>query len=111
MWSTTPEMAEWLLRLEEPRFVDAVNSAFFGTEDYDKNVFNKMLGMFPVPLPAATAAGFPPAPTPPYVVELVENKRGAFPLRASQASEYVRRRLAILGFVILQPKTRESGAR
>lgn len=98
VWSTTPEHAKQLVSLEEDRFVDAVNNAFW--EDLDRNPLvdqatriSYMLASFVQPW---TKVGFG-TQSPPSVSGVEEGSRAMFPYGFGHAMEYVRPRLALIG--------------
>ncbi|KAJ7390808.1 Putative ubiquinone biosynthesis monooxygenase [Desmophyllum pertusum] len=98
VWSTTPEHAKELVSMEEDRFVDAVNNAFW--EDFDRNPLvdqatrmSYLLASFIQPW-TNVASG---TQSPPSVSSVEEGSRAMFPYGFGHATEYVRPRLALIG--------------
>ncbi|KAG8013409.1 Ubiquinone biosynthesis monooxygenase COQ6, partial [Nibea albiflora] len=69
VWSTSHQLAEELLELDEESFVDAINSAFVSS----------------------------PRQLPPSVAGIGPKSRVMFPLGMGHASEYIRHRVALIG--------------
>lgn len=96
VWSTTPEHAKQLVSMEEDRFVDAVNNAFW--EDLERNPLVDQATRISYLLssviqPWTTSV----TQSPPSVSAVEEGSRAMFPFGFSHATEYVRPRLALIG--------------
>jgi len=98
VWSTIPEHAKQLVSMEEDRFVDAINNAFW--EDFERNPFvdqatrmSYLLASVIQPWTNLTSG----IQSPPSVSAVEEGSRAMFPYGFGHATEYVRPRLALLG--------------
>lgn len=96
VWSTSPEQAAELLKMDEETFVDAVNSAFWSSEHHSEFISsaNSVLrSVISLLRPSGTSA----RQLPPSVSGVGEKSRAAFPLGLGHATEYVRQRVALIG--------------
>lgn len=98
VWSTTPDHAKNLVSMEEDRFIDAINNAFW--EDFDRHPLvdqatrlSYVLASFIQPW---TNVG-PGTQSPPSISGVEEGSRAVFPYGFGHATEYVRPRLALIG--------------
>lgn len=96
VWSTSPEHAKQLVSMEEDRFVDAVNNAFW--EDFERHPFvdqatrlSHLLASVVQPWTTSVTQ------SPPSVSRVEERSRAMFPYGFGHATEYVRPRLALIG--------------
>ncbi|CAI9567203.1 unnamed protein product [Staurois parvus] len=96
VWSTSPEHAAELLKMDDETFVDAVNSAFESSEHHSEFISsaNSMLRSV---LSLLMPSGTPARQLPPSVSGVGEKSRAAFPLGLGHATEYVRQRVALIG--------------
>lgn len=96
VWSTSHQLAEELLSLDEESFVDAVNSAFWNNENQSELV-ERAGSMFRSALSAVMPSAGSPRQLPPSVAGIGTKSRVMFPLGVGHASEYVRHRAALIG--------------
>ncbi|KAF7201877.1 ubiquinone biosynthesis monooxygenase COQ6, mitochondrial [Nothobranchius furzeri] len=96
VWSTSPELAEELLELEEESFVDAVNSAFWNNENHS-DLIETASSLFRGALSTMTPSAGSPRQLPPSVAGIGPKSRVMFPLGMGHASEYIRQRVALIG--------------
>ncbi|KAM8833976.1 ubiquinone biosynthesis monooxygenase COQ6, mitochondrial [Synchiropus picturatus] len=96
VWSTSHQLAEELLELDEESFVDAVNSAFWSNDNQSElteTAGTLLRGALSAILPSAGS----PRQLPPSVAAIGPKSRVMFPLGLGHASEYVRHRVALIG--------------
>uniref|UniRef100_A0A672FNU5 Ubiquinone biosynthesis monooxygenase COQ6, mitochondrial n=1 Tax=Salarias fasciatus TaxID=181472 RepID=A0A672FNU5_SALFA len=96
VWSTSHQRAEELLELDEESFVDAINSAFWKTDNQTQLV-QTAGSMFRGALSAIMPSSGSPRQLPPSVSGIGPKSRVMFPLGMGHASEYVRHRVALIG--------------
>lgn len=96
VWSTSHQLAEELLQLDEESFVDAVNSAFWSNENQSELV-ETAGSMFRSALSALMPSAGSPRQLPPSVAAIGPKSRVMFPLGMGHASEYIRHRVALIG--------------
>lgn len=96
VWSTSHQLAEELLQLDEESFVDAVNSAFWSNENQSELV-ETAGSMFRTALSALMPSAGSPRQLPPSVAAIGPKTRVMFPLGMGHASEYIRHRAALIG--------------
>lgn len=96
VWSTSHQLAEELLQLDEESFVDAVNSAFWSNENQSELV-ETAGSMFRTALSALMPSAGSPRQLPPSVAAIGPKTRVMFPLGMGHASEYIRHRVALIG--------------
>lgn len=96
VWSTSHQLAEELLQLDEESFVDAVNSAFWSNENQSELV-ETAGSMFRSALSALMPSAGSPRQLPPSVAAIGPKTRVMFPLGTGHASEYIRHRVALIG--------------
>lgn len=96
VWSTSHQLAEELLQLDEESFVDAVNSAFWSNENQSELV-ETAGSMFRTALSALIPSAGSPRQLPPSVAAIGPKTRVMFPLGMGHASEYIRHRVALIG--------------
>ncbi|XP_073247975.1 ubiquinone biosynthesis monooxygenase COQ6, mitochondrial-like isoform X1 [Porites lutea] len=96
VWSTSAEHAKQLVSMEEDRFVDAVNNAFW--EDFERHPLvdqatrlSHLLASVVQPWTTSVTQ------SPPSVSGVEERSRAMFPYGFGHATEYVRPRLALIG--------------
>lgn len=90
VWSTTPSRADQLAAISEDQFLKELRRGLTGQIDTGFN-WTRYLPIFPM---ASSQIGPKPPP-----IERVVGKRATFPLRMTHASEYVRPRLALIGWI------------
>ncbi|KAL6105704.1 coq6 [Pungitius sinensis] len=96
VWSTSHQQAQELLELDEERFVDAINSAFWSNENQSE--FIETAGsLFRSTLSAIMPSAGSPRQLPPSVAGIGPKSRVKFPLGIGHASEYIRHRVALIG--------------
>ncbi|KAL3873135.1 hypothetical protein ACJMK2_036289 [Sinanodonta woodiana] len=96
IWTTTPENAKYLLQVEEERFVDAVNDAFW--HDRDMNSVAVNVGNFLTNISNNLMQGDTSTrQLPPTVTGIQAGSRASFPLGLTHSSNYVRSRVALIG--------------
>ncbi|XP_068110463.1 ubiquinone biosynthesis monooxygenase COQ6, mitochondrial isoform X2 [Hyperolius riggenbachi] len=96
VWSTSPEHANELLKMDPESFVDAVNSAFWSSEhhsDFISTAGSVLRSAMSFLMPS----GSPIRQLPPSVSGVAERSRAAFPLGLGHATEYVRQRVVLIG--------------
>ncbi|XP_068682933.1 ubiquinone biosynthesis monooxygenase COQ6, mitochondrial-like isoform X1 [Montipora foliosa] len=98
VWSTNLEHAKQLISMEQDRFVDAVNNAFW--EDCERNPLvdqvMRITHVFATVIqPWTNVASV--SQSPPSVSAVAEESRAMFPYGFGHATEYVRPRLALIG--------------
>lgn len=96
VWSTSHQLAEELLQLDEESFVDAVNSAFWSNEN-QSDLVETAGSMFRTALSALMPSAGSPRQLPPSVAAIGPKTRVMFPLGMGHASEYIRHRVALIG--------------
>ncbi|XP_037551326.1 ubiquinone biosynthesis monooxygenase COQ6, mitochondrial isoform X2 [Nematolebias whitei] len=96
VWSTTPQLAEELLELDEESFVDAINSAFWSNENHS-DLIETAGSLFRGALSAIMPSAGSPRQLPPSVAGIGPKSRVMFPLGMGHASEYIRHRVALIG--------------
>lgn len=96
VWSTSPEHAAELLKMDEETFVDAVNSAFWSSE-YHSEFISSANSVLRSVVSLLMPSGTPARQLPPSVSGVGEKSRTAFPLGLGHATEYVRQRVALIG--------------
>lgn len=96
VWSTSHQLAEELLQLDEESFVDAVNSAFWSNEN-QSDLVETAGAMFRTALSALMPSAGSPRQLPPSVAAIGPKTRVMFPLGMGHASEYIRHRVALIG--------------
>ncbi|KAM5129711.1 ubiquinone biosynthesis monooxygenase COQ6, mitochondrial [Mantella aurantiaca] len=96
VWSTSPDHAADLLKMDDETFVDSVNSAFWSSEHHSDFISSASLALrslFSLLMPSGSSA----RQLPPSVSGVGEKSRAAFPLGLGHATEYVRQRVALIG--------------
>ncbi|KAM9294213.1 ubiquinone biosynthesis monooxygenase COQ6, mitochondrial [Gastrophryne carolinensis] len=96
VWSTSPEQADELLKMDTENFVDSVNSAFWSTEHHSEfiSTANSLLhSAVSLLMPSGTSV----RQLPPSVSGVCDKSRAAFPLGLAHTTEYVRHRVALIG--------------
>lgn len=93
VWSTTPEQAKELVKMEAQQFKDALNDAYFKHFKQDDLVKTALQGVEAI-LGKTVGGG---AQYPPRVTEVIDKSRAAFPLGFGHVSQYVTRGTAIIG--------------
>lgn len=96
VWSTSHQLAEELLQLDEESFVDAINSAFWSNENQSE-LIETAGSMFRGALSAIMPSAGSPRQLPPSVAGIGPKTRVMFPLGMGHASEYIRHRVALIG--------------
>uniref|UniRef100_A0A669DJ36 Ubiquinone biosynthesis monooxygenase COQ6, mitochondrial n=1 Tax=Oreochromis niloticus TaxID=8128 RepID=A0A669DJ36_ORENI len=96
VWSTSHSLAEELLALDEERFVDAINSAFWSNEN-QSDLIETAGSLFRGALSALMPSAGSPRQLPPSVAGIGPKSRVMFPLGMGHASEYIRHRVALIG--------------
>ncbi|XP_039459698.1 ubiquinone biosynthesis monooxygenase COQ6, mitochondrial isoform X2 [Oreochromis aureus] len=96
VWSTSHSLAEELLALDEERFVDAINSAFWSNEN-QSDLIETAGSLFRGALSAIMPSAGSPRQLPPSVAGIGPKSRVMFPLGMGHASEYIRHRVALIG--------------
>uniref|UniRef100_A0A7N6FEC0 Ubiquinone biosynthesis monooxygenase COQ6, mitochondrial n=1 Tax=Anabas testudineus TaxID=64144 RepID=A0A7N6FEC0_ANATE len=96
VWSTSHQLAEELLELDEERFVDAINSAFWNNENQSE-LIETAGSMFRGALSLIMPSAGSPRQLPPSVAGIGPKSRVMFPLGMGHASEYIRQRVALIG--------------
>ncbi|KAM4542018.1 ubiquinone biosynthesis monooxygenase COQ6, mitochondrial [Odontesthes bonariensis] len=96
VWSTSHQLAEELLELDEESFVDAINSAFWSNEKQSELV-ETAGSLFRGALSAIMPSAGSPRQLPPSVAGIGPKSRVMFPLGMGHASEYIRHRVALIG--------------
>ncbi|XP_074631745.1 ubiquinone biosynthesis monooxygenase COQ6, mitochondrial-like isoform X3 [Acropora palmata] len=98
VWSTSPEHAKQLVSMEEDRFIDAVNNAFW--EDFVRNPLvdqaTRTTHLLASVIQPWTKADLGPQ-SPPNISGVEKGSRAMFPYGFGHATEYVRPRLALIG--------------
>lgn len=96
VWSTSPEEAKRLLKLDEESFIDELNNAIWDDSQKDPVVNN-----LSITYQNLLAAVLPDAGSfrqlPPTILGIGENSRAAFPLGLTHSNQYVKSRLALIG--------------
>lgn len=93
VWSTTPEQAKELVKMEPQQFIDALNDAYYKQYKQDDLVKTALQGVEAV-LGKAIGGG---AQYPPRVIDVVDKSRAAFPLGFGHVPQYVAKGTAIIG--------------
>uniref|UniRef100_A0A674NS22 Ubiquinone biosynthesis monooxygenase COQ6, mitochondrial n=1 Tax=Takifugu rubripes TaxID=31033 RepID=A0A674NS22_TAKRU len=96
VWSTSHQLAEELLELDEESFVDAINSAFWSNENQSE-LIETAGSLFRGALSAIMPSAGSPRQLPPSVAGIGPKSRVMFPLGMGHASEYIRHRVALIG--------------
>uniref|UniRef100_A0A3B5A032 Ubiquinone biosynthesis monooxygenase COQ6, mitochondrial n=1 Tax=Stegastes partitus TaxID=144197 RepID=A0A3B5A032_9TELE len=96
VWSTSHQIAEGLLELDEESFVDAINSAFWSNENQSE-LIETAGSLFRGALSAIMPSAGSPRQLPPSVAGIGPKTRVMFPLGMGHASEYIRHRVALIG--------------
>ncbi|KAF3701256.1 Ubiquinone biosynthesis monooxygenase COQ6, mitochondrial [Channa argus] len=96
VWSTSHQLAEELLELDEESFVDAINSAFWNNENQSE-LIETAGSLFRSGLSAIMPSAGSPRQLPPSVAGIGPKTRVMFPLGMGHASEYIRHRVALIG--------------
>ncbi|XP_028994414.1 ubiquinone biosynthesis monooxygenase COQ6, mitochondrial isoform X1 [Betta splendens] len=96
VWSTSHQLAEELLEMDEERFVDAINSAFWNNENQSE-LIDTAGSLFRGALAAIMPSTGSPRQLPPSVAGVGPKSRVMFPLGMGHASEYIRHRVALIG--------------
>lgn len=96
VWSTSHQLAEELLQLDEESFVDAINSAFWSNENQSE-LIETAGSLFRGALSAIMPSAGSPRQLPPSVAGIGPKTRVMFPLGMGHASEYIRHRVALIG--------------
>ncbi|XP_064420970.1 ubiquinone biosynthesis monooxygenase COQ6, mitochondrial isoform X2 [Latimeria chalumnae] len=96
VWSTSHQQASELLNMDEESFVDAINSTFWSNE-YHSEFIDMTGSMFRSMLSFLMPSGGSPRQLPPSVAHIGPKSRAMFPLGLGHATEYVRRRVALIG--------------
>uniref|UniRef100_A0A3P9HE01 Ubiquinone biosynthesis monooxygenase COQ6, mitochondrial n=1 Tax=Oryzias latipes TaxID=8090 RepID=A0A3P9HE01_ORYLA len=96
VWSTSHRLAEELLELDEESFVDAINSAFWSSENHSE-LIETAGSLFRGALSAIMPSAGSPRQLPPSVAGIGPKSRVMFPLGMGHASEYVRHRVVLIG--------------
>ncbi|XP_013868457.1 ubiquinone biosynthesis monooxygenase COQ6, mitochondrial [Austrofundulus limnaeus] len=96
VWSTSPQLAEELLELDEESFVDAINSAFWSNENHS-DLIETAGSVFRGTLSAIMPSAGSPRQLPPSVAGIDPKSRVMFPLAMGHAAEYVKHRVALIG--------------
>ncbi|XP_056409686.1 LOW QUALITY PROTEIN: ubiquinone biosynthesis monooxygenase COQ6, mitochondrial [Hyla sarda] len=96
VWSTSPEHAAELLRMDEESFLDAVNSAFWSSEHHS-DFISSAGSLLRSAVSFLRPSGSSSRQLPPSVSRLGDKSRAAFPLGLGHATEYVRQRVALIG--------------
>uniref|UniRef100_A0A8C7YLQ0 Ubiquinone biosynthesis monooxygenase COQ6, mitochondrial n=1 Tax=Oryzias sinensis TaxID=183150 RepID=A0A8C7YLQ0_9TELE len=96
VWSTSHRLAEELLELDEESFVDAINSAFWSSENHSE-LIETAGSLFRGALSAIMPSAGTPRQLPPSVAGIGPKSRVMFPLGMGHASEYVRHRVVLIG--------------
>ncbi|XP_061467702.1 ubiquinone biosynthesis monooxygenase COQ6, mitochondrial [Rhineura floridana] len=96
VWSTSHEHASQLQNMEEERFIDSINSAFWSNANHSDfidtagSMFRSAVSLL---MPSGTAA----RQLPPSVAKVDPKSRAVFPLGLGHATEYVQHRVALIG--------------
>ncbi|KAM4013074.1 ubiquinone biosynthesis monooxygenase COQ6, mitochondrial [Anomaloglossus baeobatrachus] len=96
VWSTSPEHASELLKMDDESFVDAVNSAFWSSEHHS-DFISSAGSLLRSAVLFLQPSGSSSRQLPPSVSHLGDKSRAAFPLGLSHATEYIRQRMALIG--------------
>ncbi|CAJ0940807.1 unnamed protein product [Ranitomeya imitator] len=96
VWSTSPEHASELLSMDDGRFVDAVNSAFWSSEHHS-DFISSAGSLLRSAVSFLRPSGSSSRQLPPSVSHLRDKSRAAFPLGLCHATEYIRQRVALIG--------------
>ncbi|XP_068195734.1 ubiquinone biosynthesis monooxygenase COQ6, mitochondrial [Antennarius striatus] len=96
VWSTSHQLAEELLEMDEESFVDAINSAFWSNENQSE-LIETAGSLFRGALSAIMPSAGSPRQLPPSVAGIGPKSRVMFPLGMGHASEYTRHRVALIG--------------
>ncbi|KAG8562171.1 hypothetical protein GDO81_015610 [Engystomops pustulosus] len=96
VWSTSPEHASELLKMNDESFIDAVNSAFWSSEHHS-DFISSAGSLLRSAVSFLAPSGSSTRQLPPSVSHLGDQSRAAFPLGLGHATEYVRQRVALIG--------------
>ncbi|KAG7466425.1 hypothetical protein MATL_G00164600 [Megalops atlanticus] len=96
VWSTSHQHAEELLQLDEESFVDAINSAFWSSDNHSE-LIETAGSLFRTALSFLMPSGTSTRQLPPSVAGIGPKSRVMFPLGMGHASEYIRHRVALIG--------------
>ncbi|KAG9481650.1 hypothetical protein GDO78_010738, partial [Eleutherodactylus coqui] len=96
VWSTSPDHASELLRMDDESFVDAVNSAFWNSEHHSEFI-SSAGSLLHSAVSLLSPSGSSTRQLPPSVSCLGDKSRAAFPLGLGHTTEYIRRRVALIG--------------
>ncbi|XP_073442813.1 ubiquinone biosynthesis monooxygenase COQ6, mitochondrial isoform X2 [Dendrobates tinctorius] len=96
VWSTSPEHASVLFSMDDGRFVDAVNSAFWSSEHHS-DFISSAGSLLRSAVSFLRPSGSSSRQLPPSVSHLGDKSRAAFPLGLAHATEYIRQRVALIG--------------
>jgi 2-polyprenyl-6-methoxyphenol hydroxylase-like FAD-dependent oxidoreductase len=95
VWSTPLSQEEKLLALNDEDFLVELRKAFTAPAQRVTQLGVDMERLLPI-LPSLTTQPKPPA------IERLIGKRASFPLRVTHATEYVRQRIALIGYFALR---------
>ncbi|KAM8807451.1 ubiquinone biosynthesis monooxygenase COQ6, mitochondrial [Eudromia elegans] len=96
VWSTSHEHASELLAMDEERFVDSVNSAFWSNINHT-DFIDAAGAMFRSAISVLRPSGTAVRQLPPSVAKVDPESRALFPLGLGHATQYVQHRVALIG--------------
>ncbi|KGL73636.1 Ubiquinone biosynthesis monooxygenase COQ6, partial [Tinamus guttatus] len=96
VWSTSHEHASELLAMDEERFVDSINSAFWSNINHT-DFIDAAGAMFRSAVSVLRPSGTAVRQLPPSVAKVDPESRALFPLGVGHATQYVQHRVALIG--------------
>ncbi|NWX81604.1 COQ6 monooxygenase, partial [Nothoprocta pentlandii] len=96
VWSTSHEHASELLAMDEERFVDSINSAFWSNINHT-DFIDAAGAMFRSAISVLRPSGSAVRQLPPSVAKVDPESRALFPLGVGHATQYVQHRVALIG--------------
>ncbi|NWJ07883.1 COQ6 monooxygenase, partial [Crypturellus undulatus] len=96
VWSTSHEHASELLAMDEERFVDSINSAFWSNINHT-DFIDAAGAMFRSAISVLRPSGTAIRQLPPSVAKVDPESRALFPLGVGHATQYVQHRVALIG--------------
>nr|XP_033807879.1 ubiquinone biosynthesis monooxygenase COQ6, mitochondrial isoform X4 [Geotrypetes seraphini] len=96
VWSTSSGHAAELLSMDNERFVDTVNSAFWSNDSHSEFI-DSAGSLFQSAVSLLMPSGYSARQLPPSVAKVDPKSRAMFPLGMGHATEYIRHRVALIG--------------